>query len=61
MPDADDDALYIEFDPPDVDVTYRHYRRTCEMLGVKPVSPDRAHDLIAEWSAAFAARQPRLH
>jgi len=28
MPDADDDSLYIEFDPPDPDLTYAHHLPT---------------------------------
>jgi hypothetical protein len=55
MLDADDDALHIEFDPPEPDLTYRNYLRTCEMLGVTPVSREQALGLIAEWTATIAA------
>ena len=55
MPDADDDALHIEFDPPAPDLTYRHYLRTCEMLGVEPVSREQALGLMQEWTATIAA------
>ena len=55
MSDADD-ALYIEFYPPDPDLTYRHYLRTGEMLGVEPVSRDRAFGLIAEWTDVLSGR-----
>jgi Cdc6-like AAA superfamily ATPase len=46
--DADTDASLIE--QPDSDRVYRHYLETCRRCGVTPVSRERAHDLIAEWS-----------
>ena len=50
-----DDALYIAFDPPDPDLTYRNYLRTCAMLGVEPVSREQAFGLMQEWGATIAA------
>jgi len=55
MPDADDDALHIEFDPPNPDLTYRNYLETCRRSGVTPVSRERAVGLIAEWTETIAA------
>ena len=49
------DPIDIAFDPPDAETVYGNYLRTCEMLGVKRVSRDRAQELIAQWSAALAA------
>ena len=46
----DDDAIEIQFDPPDPDVTYAHYLETCPRAGIKPVSWERAQDLIVEWT-----------
>ena len=50
-----DDAINIEFDPPDPDLTYRNYLRTCEMLGVEQVSRVRAQDLMPQWTANLVA------
>ena len=55
MLDGPDDALEISFDPPDPELTYRHYLRTCEMLGVEPVSREQALGLMQEWTATIAA------
>ena len=41
-----DDALQIAFDPPDPDRVYRHYLRTCAMLGVEPASREHALGMI---------------
>jgi len=44
----DDNAIELQFDPPDPDVTYAHCLETCRRAGVKPLSWERAQDLIAE-------------
>ena len=41
-----DDELVIPFDLPDADLSYRHYLRTCEMLGAEPILRGRALGLI---------------
>ena len=41
-----DDAIPIEFDPPDSDRVYANYLETCRRLGVEPVSRERALGLI---------------
>ena len=46
----------MAFEPPDPDQTYRNYLRTCEMLGVKPVSRERAFGLIQEWTEVLSGR-----
>ena len=46
----DDNAIELQFDPPDPDVTYAHYLETCRRAGIKPVSWERAQDLIVEWT-----------
>jgi hypothetical protein len=43
-------------DRPDENRECRVGLRICEMLGVKPVPPDRADDLMAKWSVARADR-----
>jgi hypothetical protein len=43
LPDLGDDELYL-----------RHLV-TCAALGVKPVSIERARELIGEWSSTIAA------
>ena len=48
LDDAGDDAP--EFDPPDADRVYANYLETCRRAGVRPVSRERAQDLIA-WTA----------
>ena len=50
-----DDTDASAFDPPDPDEVYGRYLETCRRLAVEPVSRERAHDLIAEWSDAIAA------
>jgi hypothetical protein len=45
-------------DTPDRDRVYRSYVEDCRRLGIEPVSPDRAQDLMEEWSEALAG--PRL-
>jgi hypothetical protein len=52
LDDADNDPP--EFDPPDADLVYERYLKTCQRLAVEPVPRDRAQDLMAEWSAALA-------
>ena len=60
MPDPGDDAS--AFDPPDADLTYRNHLRTCEMLGVEPVTRERALGLIQEWSEVLSGRpEPTTH
>jgi hypothetical protein len=51
-----DDAIDIVFDPPDPDLTYRHYLETCRQSGVKPVSRERAFGLIQEWGEVLPGR-----
>ena len=55
MPDAEDDAINIAFDPPDPDLTYRNYLETCRRAGVEPVSREHADGLIQEWTETIAA------
>ena len=50
-----DDAIQIEFDPPDPDLICEHYLEICRRAGVEPVSRERADKLITEGSAALAA------
>ena len=56
MPNDANDALYIEFDPPDPDLTYRNYLETCRRSGVEPASRARAFGLIEEWSEVLSGR-----
>ena len=42
------DPIDVPFDPPNVDLTYAHYLKTCAMLGVVPVSREHAQGLIQE-------------
>ena len=35
-------AGYLNLDLPDPDTVYKHYLVTCKMLGVEPVSRERA-------------------
>jgi hypothetical protein len=62
MPDDADDALHIEFAPPDPDLTYRNYLETCRQSGVEPVSRDRALGLIQEWGDVLSGcAEPTAH
>jgi hypothetical protein len=45
---SDDDAIQIEFDPPDADTVYANHLRTCAMLGIEPIPRERAQGLMAE-------------
>jgi len=56
MPDDADDALHIEFEPPDPDTVYANFVETCRRAGVTPVSRERAQDLIAEWTEVLSRR-----
>jgi hypothetical protein len=51
-----DNAIELQFDPPDPDVTYAHYLETCQRAGINPVSWERAQDLIAEWTEVPSGR-----
>jgi hypothetical protein len=57
----DPDENGPQFQPPDAGAVYARYLETCRRLGVEPVPPDRAQDLIAEWSATLKDRRPPLH
>ncbi len=60
LDDVENDAP--AFDPPDPDLTYRHYLRTCAMLGVKPVLRERALGLIQEWGEVLSGcPEPTTH
>ena len=41
-------------DPPDPDLVYANYLKTCRRSGVEPVSREHAAELIAEWSDVIA-------
>jgi hypothetical protein len=57
-----DDAIPIEFDPPDSDRVYANYLETCRRLGVEPVSRERAEGLIGEWPEVLTGRpEPTTH
>ena len=51
----DDDAIEIQFDPPDPDRVYRNYLETCRRAGVTPVSRDRSDSLTRERTETIAA------
>ena len=59
LDDADRDAPGL--DPPDPEGVYRNYLRTCKKLGVRPVSRERARDLIREWSVGLERGGAPLH
>ena len=62
MPDAEDDAINIAFDPPDPDLTYRNYLETCRCAGVTPVSREQALGLIQERNEVLSGRpEPTTH
>ena len=48
-------------EPPDVDGYYARYLKTCRRLGVEPVSLERAHELMDEWSDAIKHAPPTQH
>ena len=50
------DPIDIEFDPVDPDQVCGNYLRTCEMLGVEPVTRARAQGLIGEWNEVLSGR-----
>jgi len=51
-----DDALARRAaDPPDPNLVYANYLKTCRRFGVQPVSREHATELIAEWSNVIAA------
>jgi len=57
-----DDAIEIQFDPPDPDRVYRNHRETCRRVGVEPVSRDRALGLIQERNEVLSGRpEPTTH
>jgi len=51
----DDDAIEIQFDPPDPDLTYARYLETCRRAGVTPASREHAQGSMQEWTAPIAA------
>ena len=58
----DDNAIEIEFDPPDPDRVYRSYLETCPRAGVEPVSREHALGLIQEWGEVISGRpEPTTH
>jgi len=58
----DDDAIEIQFDPPDPDRVYRNYLETCRRAGVTPVSREQALGLIQEWGEVLSGRpEPTAH
>jgi hypothetical protein len=52
LDDANEDVP--AFDLPDPDAVYAGHVETCKRLGIEPVPPLRAEDLIAKWSDAIA-------
>jgi hypothetical protein len=57
-----DDPVNIPFDPPDADLVYANYLKTCEMLGIEPTPREQALGLIQEWSELLSGRsEPTTH
>jgi hypothetical protein len=50
-----------DFAPADAERFYADYVECCRRLGVVPVPPERASDLLAAWSALFAAASATVH
>ena len=49
-------------DVPDPDQVYANHLRACAMLGIEPVSRERALGLIQEWNEVLSGRpQPTKH
>ena len=44
---------------PDADTVYRNYLESCRRRGVDPVPRQRAHELVAEWTAAIGPAMAR--
>ena len=54
--------MFDPADAPDPDRVYRNYLKTCAMLGVEPVTRERALGLIQEWGEALSGRpEPTTH
>jgi hypothetical protein len=51
----DDNAIEIEFNPPDANIVWEHSLETRRRGGVTSVSREQADKLITEWSEAVAA------
>ena len=43
-------------DPPDPDLVYANYLKTCRRSGVEPVSRERALGLVQEWNEVLTGR-----
>ena len=55
-------AMFDPDDPPDPDVVYANYLRTCAMCGIEPTPREQALGLIQEWTEALSRRpEPTQH